>query len=60
MKKGPCEPNRYEITVKITEKAIKTRGTAGKQVRRANFVSKWYVIHKNQMHPLLGVCLIFG
>ena len=46
MKKGLCEPNRYEITVKIPEKAIKTRGKAGKQVRRANFVSKWYVIHK--------------
>ena len=45
MKKGLCEPNRYEITVKIPEKAIKTRWKAEKQVRRANFVSKWYVIH---------------
>ena len=49
MKKGLCEPNRYEITVKIPEKAIKTRWKAEKPVRRANFVSKWYVIHRKNL-----------
>ena len=45
MKKILCEPNRYEITVKIPKNAIKMRGKAEKPVRRANFVSKWYVTH---------------
>ena len=45
MKKGLCEPNRCEITVKTPGKAIKTLWQAEKQVQKANFVSKWYVIH---------------
>ena len=46
MKKRLCGFNRYEITVKKNpRKAIKTHWKAEKQVRRANFVSKWYVIH---------------
>ncbi len=45
MKKVLCGPNRYEITVKTLGKAIKSHGKAEKPVRRANFVSKWYVIH---------------
>ena len=40
MKKVQCGPNRYEITAKSPEKAIKSRGKAEKPVRRANFVSK--------------------
>ena len=43
MEKGLFGPNRYEITAIIPEKAIKSRGKAEKPVRRANFVSKWYV-----------------
>jgi hypothetical protein len=45
MKKVLCGPNRYETTVKTPGKAIKSHGKAEKPVRRANFVSKWYVIH---------------
>jgi len=45
MKKVLCGPNRYEITVKTLGKAIKSHGKAEKQVQKANFVSKWYVIH---------------
>lgn len=47
MKKVLCEPNRYEITVKIPKNAIKMRGKAEKPAQWVNFVSKWYVIHKN-------------
>ena len=47
MKKVLCGPNRYEITVKTLGKAIKSHGKAEKPVQRANFVSKWYVIHNS-------------
>ena len=40
-----CEPNRYEITVKIPKDSIKTRGKAEKPAQEVHFVSKWYVIH---------------
>ena len=55
MKKGLCEPNRYEITVKIPQKAIKSRGKAEKPAQGVNFVSKWYVIHRK----ILAVARIF-
>ena len=50
MKKVLCGSNRYEITVKTLGKAIKSHGKAEKPVRRANFVSKWYVIHMFKGH----------
>ena len=40
-----CEPNRYEITVKIPKNAIKMRRKAENPAQGVNFVSKWYVIH---------------
>jgi len=44
MKKGLCEPNRYEITVRIPQKAI-MRGKAENPAQGVNFVAEWYVIH---------------
>ena len=43
-----CEPNRYEITVKIPKNAIKMRGKVEKPAQGVNFASKWYVTHRKK------------
>ena len=40
MKKGLCEPNRYEITVKIPKNAIKMRGKAEIPAQGVNYLFK--------------------